>query len=324
MTTADSIILNNVEPFSLLSPEGLNLVQAELKNNHFEIGERIYREDETPSVIHYIVKGEARVLVKPKSNSILTTAGKIGSGEIIGWVGLLRGESCETIQVCDDLETLSISSGLFVKLCCSEHNFLNYFNTKFNLSEAWITLERNLEIFPLQSDLIDKAIRKGIEIAKVTTSIGSKNDKEYILSSNYCNKPVGTRVDAHDDIKVEKGLIFPPRVIEISKRWKESLPEDSQFKKANNMLQGKTEDTLSVDRTDLYKLGIIEYEDQEDVDKYPVITGNGIVNEGVAVIEMITRRFKLPMRKELCKDLEQQKQRGKRLSLENIGGLWRL
>ena len=47
-----------------------------------------------------------------------------------------------------------------------------------------------------------------------------------------------------------------------------------------------------------------------------------MVDEGVAMVEMIARKLKLPMRKELCKKfLEQQNKRGKKLSIENIGGL---
>ena len=75
-------------------------------------------------------------------------------------------------------------------------------------------------------------------------------------------------------------------------------------------------------RTDLYKLGIIESEDIKEIDIYPVIKGKGMVDEGVAMVEMIARKLKLPMRKELCKKfLEQQNKKRKKLSIENIGGL---
>ena len=47
-----------------------------------------------------------------------------------------------------------------------------------------------------------------------------------------------------------------------------------------------------------------------------------MVEEGIALVEMVARKLELPMRKELCKKfLEQQEGRGKTLGIENIGGL---
>ena len=72
----------------------------------------------------------------------------------------------------------------------------------------------------------------------------------------------------------------------------------------------------------MLELGILELENITDQDRYPVIKGRGMVSEGIALVEMITRRLDIPMRKELCKKfLEQQEKRGKKLGLENIGSL---
>ena len=110
----------------------------------------------------------------------------------------------------------------------------------------------------------------------------------------------------------QRRFIFPPRILILNKEWKEELPLDDDQVGGNKKIKAQKEEMLEVKKTDLYKLGIIEYEEFEDTDKYPIITGKGQVNEGIALIEMVARRFKLPMRKELCKRfLEQQKQRGK-------------
>ena len=118
-----SIQLKEIEPFSLLSEEGKKLVEENLERNFFEIGERICREDEVPYNVHIIVRGEARILVQSRKDSALITLEKIGTGALIGWVGLLRGSPCETIQTCKDVETVSLRSDVFVRLCATESVF---------------------------------------------------------------------------------------------------------------------------------------------------------------------------------------------------------
>ena len=146
--------------------------------------------------------------------------------------------------------------------------------------------------------------------------------KELILSTANCNLPVGQLVEDIELIESKQGFVFEIRIIKLGSRWKEEyIKEDFDMPKTSENQKEKSEQ-LKVQRTDLYKLGIIESEDIKEIDIYPVIKGKGMVDEGVAIVEMIARKLKLPMRKELCKKfLEQQNKRGKKLSIENIGGL---
>ena len=58
---------------------------------------------------------------------------------------------------------------------------------------------------------------------------------------------------------------------------------------------------LKVENKDLHELGILEEDNLTDKDRYPVLKGRGMVEEGIALIEMVARKLELPMRKELCK-----------------------
>ena len=77
---------------------------------------------------------------------------------------------------------------------------------------------------------------------------------------------------------------------------------------------------LEVRPRDLLELGIIEHENISVEEKYPFIKGKGMVQEGLAIVEMICRAEKLPARKELAKKyFEDQERRGKKLSIESLG-----
>ena len=143
------------------------------------------------------------------------------------------------------------------------------------------------------------------------------------MSTDNCNLAVGSIIAKGNEIKSKQGFVFKTRILKIEKKWREQYIQDRIDVQANiDTSKSLNNDKLEVKRTDLYKLGIIESENVQDKDVYPVLKGKGMVNEGVALVEMISRKFKLPMRKELCKKfLEQQNNRGKNLSLENIGGL---
>ena len=65
---------------------------------------------------------------------------------------------------------------------------------------------------------------------------------------------------------------------------------------------------LNVGNKDLFELGLLEADSLTDKDQYPILKGRGMVEEGIALVEMVARRLDLPMRKELCKKFLQQQE----------------
>ena len=68
--------LLRVEPFSKLSKSGKEMLTDGFKVGKYTIGERIYRQDEMPSRLHFIVKGEARLLVESFERKFTNNAKK--------------------------------------------------------------------------------------------------------------------------------------------------------------------------------------------------------------------------------------------------------
>ena len=130
-------------PFNRLS----DTTKAELANaisvHEFEEGERLCREDELPTYDHLVIKGSVRLLTKSTRSEELITISKRGKGQYIGWVSLLRGDACETVQAMENTTVVSISGETFIKACLEETKFLEYFNTTTSVHESWKVLSKN-------------------------------------------------------------------------------------------------------------------------------------------------------------------------------------
>ena len=125
----------NSEPFNLLSEETRNLLDKEIIFERIAIGERLCRLDELPSFVYIILNGTVRLLVESQENNELITLEKRGSGQLIGWVSLLRGGPCETVQASTEVKALKIPSEVFVSICKSDEAFLDYFQRTTSIHE---------------------------------------------------------------------------------------------------------------------------------------------------------------------------------------------
>ena len=77
--------------------------------------------------------------------------------------------------------------------------------------------------------------------------------------------------------------------------------------------------------TDLYSLGIMEYDDYEENAKYIVVKGSGLIDQALAVCETISLYQKVPFKKDILKKIiQQQVSRSKPISIELIAGLFEL
>ena len=130
--------------------------------------------------------------------------------------------------------------------------------------------------------------------------------------------PVGSLIQEGEIIPQPLGYKLPCRLAR--------LPSIEQFAGATEgvktLLSEEVEMMSDINPTTLQKLGILEDEKIDIVDKYPAIRGKGILQEAMAACEMIALFQKVPFRRDLIKKvLEDQFRRDKTLTLELLGGL---
>ena len=178
-----------------------------------------------------------------------------------------------------------------------------------------------LEQFPYQNTQLDEIVVNACSLAKIKSEEEYDDSHDYLLSTAQYNVGTGSLLNKDTNLERKNGFVFDKRIIKIEKDWKQYYVKDNVHDAQFNSVKDSG-DLLNVGNKDLYELGILEADLLTDKDQYPILKGRGMVEEGMALVEMIARKLDLPMRKELCKKfLEQQEKRGKRLGIENIGSL---
>ncbi len=334
MKTISSSILSSlrkIEPFQSLSDPGFTLISENAGLQNYEIGERLCRSDEMPGAIHLILKGEVRLLVESLEGKGLITLDRRSKGQFIGWSGLLRAGACETVQASMDLQTLQIPSETFVRLCRTESGFASFFALRASPQEAWIVGQSLLSNMPRQPEHLDARLKEASQEA-IAISWSAEEEielpnKEFIwyLSTAGCPaQQIGSELEPGQKLNGPDGLILPLRAIGLPKTWLEK-DADNLVLPLNNPIADNTPtapEQLDVGAKDLLQLGILEHENVQDKDRFPSIKGNGVIDEGLAVLQMLSMRLKLTFRKDLAKRyLLEEKKRNKPLTMETLGAL---
>ena len=118
------------------------------------------------------------------------------------------------------------------------------------------------------------------------------------ISSNGESRDVGQEISKQTVMVRKNGYNMPIRILKMPENWLGSEETEVNKSKKQNINENNDEkEVLKVSSKDLEELGIISNEDFKDEDKYPIIKGRGMVDEGLAILEMICRQQKLPMRK---------------------------
>ena len=247
--------------------------------------------------MYLIIKGQVRLLVQSTENNELITISKEGEGYTFGWVGIFRGalRNSKCINRCS-CSTHKIED--YVSLCNNCVDFQSNFENQYNQQEAWYVIKeycnrnafRPKDLNQLLKSQINSGILKVIhdELELAGTETSSFN---YYVSSKYTNRGVGTELHMGESLKRTNNFQYKARLIGLKAEWQKEFNQHAERKlntrdKPEELNSGQN-DVLNVERTDLLKLGIVEHEEFKDEDKFPSLRGKGIVNEGLAILEMV-------------------------------------
>ncbi|KZR73258.1 ABC transporter transmembrane domain-containing protein [Prochlorococcus marinus] len=316
--------LADKQPFSLLEESELESIFISTSIYRFAIGTRILRPDELPSQILIIISGEVRLLAS--KNNEATTIGKRGPGQLLGWSSILRGDSCEFVQATNEVFALALDAKSFIKAIKSNSHFANYFNNLSSIQETYLVALAAAELNPKLQKGWDMDLLDRCESARTCSLIPGESFKPpekleeidcWFLSTAGINGfPVGKYVQTGDKISNKDSFNLPIRLIGLADSQK--LPASEQVVPVSNLEY----ETSEVASTNLEDLGIVEYEEIADKDRFPIVKGHGQLAEALAVSEMIALQQRVPFRRDqVNKILEAQFRQGKTLSIELLGGI---
>ena len=221
---------------------------------------------------------------------------------------------------------LALSSANFIDLIKSNADFLDWFanlpQTQETAAVAKAATERLLKRDKDWKDSLVDQIKRAVVVSLQPGESFSPPDKTlkgttWLLSTaNISGYPVGCQINVGDILGNSNNFTLPYRLVGMPPA------SNSTTQYLSNKTSYKSAALGPLNSTSLDELGIVEGDDFGYNDKYPLVLGKGVLNETLAVCEMVALQQGVPFRRDNVKKiLEDQFRRDKSLNLELIGAL---
>ncbi len=94
----------------------------------YRMGQPLTVANQTPDHVLLLYQGSARSLFLDPRTQKLVTIQRFQPGDVVGWLGVLRGQACETVIATDESIGLTIPAPLFQELWQTQSSWQKYFN----------------------------------------------------------------------------------------------------------------------------------------------------------------------------------------------------
>jgi ATP-binding cassette subfamily B protein len=137
--------LSAIAPFDQLSAAALSRLSQQTQLLRYRMGQTILMREKIPAVISIIFEGQARLLGYDPKSQMPVTLKLLQPGDILGWVGLIRGVGCETAIASGETICITLKSTDFLTLFQQEEAFASYFKNRPELIEVFDLLGAELQ-----------------------------------------------------------------------------------------------------------------------------------------------------------------------------------
>jgi ATP-binding cassette, subfamily B, bacterial HlyB/CyaB len=198
--------LSRTPPFDCLSAESLKSVVSKCQFLQYRMGQTILLHEALPTHVTIIYQGQARLLGYGSSSNVPVSLGAINPGEIVGWIGLIRGVPCETAIASIETVVATLPAKDFLELLDKEPTFKQAFQDRCSISEVFelvvAELKRRANATTDPKDLATKISQEGkilnLPKGKFDTSKLDPNLIWLVSSGEVTNYPIGSRINPTD------------------------------------------------------------------------------------------------------------------------------
>ena len=328
------IILDQIfqqEPYSLLTKNQRSYLFESSNLYRYGPGQLVLRPDEISKDIFLVINGKVRLLAKSQISGETVTLGLRGSGQLLGWVSLLRASPTEWIIASEESLLLSISARNFLKIFSESAEFASCFESLGNAHESFHVAETisSLKIQKTEDESdwvassLERALVKTIKPgSKFAVNAEEKQYNWYISTELIDGFPVGSLLTSGNILPVNSRINVTYRLLGFPINARDLQNSNSNISGSDFLTPSEPEDFSGAS---LKQLGILEEEHLVDEQRYPVVMGRGPIQEALAVAEMVCLHQRTPFRKDILeKLLEDQLRRNKSLSIELVSRLCEL
>lgn len=311
--------LATVSPFDQLPPDRLERLTDRFKLLRYKMGQAILVRDKLPAQIHIIYQGQARELGYDPRTRKPVTLQLMQPGDVIGWVGTLRGIPCETAIASVETICLVASVQDFQAMLIDEPTLAVAFRQRPSLVETFDLLGEelnrqaegilNLKDMVLQARpyTLVRTLPSGLTPVRELSS-------EYVWlvsSGTVTNFPVGSRLPlSSPDAVIEVVGSEPARLVGVPRGVLTPQTSHPEIDDAPVSDLVEYEIPYAPDRPP--ELETVQPTDSQV--KYPFVRGKGEVDGAMACFQMLCQHLNVPFRRDVVRRVLVSQ-------IERIGGL---
>ncbi|MFM7219212.1 MAG: type I secretion system permease/ATPase [Nodosilinea sp.] len=320
-------------PFDRLPEAALQTLLQTAQPYKYRVGQPLLRREVLSQQVIVLLEGEARVLGQDPRSQQPVTLERLGRGQLVGAISLVRGLSCETVIASTEVMALTLPSYTFLQYLDEYPQFGQTIRDRIYRVEAFDLLSRHAQDQALDlGDLKAKGQRLCDESAIVTLPQGICDlrhldlNLRWILSGGtVLNLPVGSALplDQHPSVEVlspqgARLLGLTPAVLAATFTAPQEAKPVTVEALAGSTVPYATEAQLAGDTNALSPIA----KAGDRPPSYPLARGRGPVEATLACFDMLSQYFKMPFRRDVIRRvLGDQQQRMGQLSLPICGSL---
>ncbi|MBD2167645.1 peptidase domain-containing ABC transporter [Calothrix membranacea FACHB-236] len=314
--------LGSIEGFDQLPDEELANVSPQLQAWRYRIGQKIIGKEIIPEKITIIYEGQVRLLGYDPQTQMPVTLKLLQPGEILGEIGFLRQQGCETAIASTEVVCLTLSVVEYLRLLSSYPTFAHVRKNRPHIIEVFDVVGWELEKQALASANLKELSEQALPQAKVHyLNPGRSSLSQLDSNSIWFVSGGGTIKNFTNGLRLE---VNNGGIIEVqgpnSVRLIGLAPSDLFFVQENEPVQIQVRDSQAqiADELDIPYATEEEYppantsKGNKKHQKYPFFRGNGELNSTFACFQMLSKHLQIPFRKEVVRRIltEQMKRQG--------------
>lgn len=195
--------LEQTFPFNQLNAQQLYTVTTKCQLVRYRTGQPLFVRETMPTQVAIIYEGKVRLLGYDQRTEKLASLQVVGAGEILGWVGLMRGVPCEIAIASTEVVCITLAAADFLDLIASEPLFAEALSNICVLSELFelLSVELNRQA-DANTNLKELALKIWQDVTVINLSKGKVNISQldpqriWLVSSGAVeNFAAGSRLD---------------------------------------------------------------------------------------------------------------------------------
>ncbi|MBD2201901.1 peptidase domain-containing ABC transporter [Calothrix sp. FACHB-1219] len=172
--------LSATPPFNIMGFDTVKTLADRCQLLQYRPGQWMLVKDRMPAQVMIIYQGQARVLAEERWTNSQVSLTVLEPGEFVGWLGLVRGESCEAVMASTEVIAITLEAGEFQRLLEREPEFAVSVRSRSHISEVFELLSQEIQRHAdATTDIKDLARQVWQDTQVINLPPGSVNSQDF-------------------------------------------------------------------------------------------------------------------------------------------------